>query len=294
MTAPANSGTVGALVDEVYRQFADAPLFYGHGTASAWDEAVYLVLTVTGLADDRSLLDAPVAADYRAQILELTARRIATRSPLAYLLGVCQYAGLSFEVNPAVLIPRSPLGLWLLEQGEVWLPRPPQLIVDLCTGCGCLGIVAAKAYPEAQLLLTDIDPQALTIAQRNVARHGLANRTWVLQADALHAFADRQAIDLMLCNPPYVNAADMASLPSEYRQEPKHALAAGADGLDIIAPMLERLPRLLSKDGLFVGEVGHSAAALTRRFPSLPLTWLDAEAGAEGLFAVQAASLVDA
>lgn len=279
---------VEALIQALSVHFSRAGLFYGHGTESAWDEAVYLVLSVTGLADDQSVLQRDVPAAALARIADIADARIRTRSPLAYLLGACQYAGLTFEVSPAVLVPRSPIGLWLLEQGDAYLERSPGTIVDLCTGCGCLGIVAALAYPQAQLLLSDIDPAALKVARRNVVRHGLQERTWIVQADAVAGFAARQAFDLVLCNPPYVNAADMASLPVEYRREPAHALAAGADGLEIIVPIIERLPELLSPKGLFVGEVGHSAPALGRRFSDLPLAWLESEAGAQGVFAIRA------
>ncbi|MFK7916420.1 MAG: 50S ribosomal protein L3 N(5)-glutamine methyltransferase [Pseudomonadales bacterium] len=278
--------TVGSVIESVAEQFQRAGLFYGHGTESAWDEAVVLVLTVAQLDDDESILQETLPPGALARIAELAATRVQSRSPLPYLLGECHYAGLVFEVSPAVLVPRSPIGLWLLEQGDAYLRQAPATIVDLCCGCGCLGIVAALAYPDARLLLSDIDPDALAVARRNVVRHGLQERTWIVQADAVTAFAARRSFDLVLCNPPYVNATDMASLPAEYRREPQHALAAGVDGLSIIVPIIEQLPQLLSPGGLFVGEVGHSAAALGRRFADLPLTWLEAEAGAQGLFAL--------
>lgn len=275
------------MIKAVSEDFERAGLFYGHGTDSAWDEAVYLVLTVAQLPDDAAVLQQTLPEPVRARVAELAAARVQTRSPLPYLLGECRYAGLQFAVSSAVLVPRSPMGLWLLEQGDQYLSAPPATIVDLCTGCGCLGIVAALAYPHAQLLLSDIDPAALALARSNVARHGLEERTWIVQADAVTAFAEQRAFDLVLCNPPYVNAADMATLPLEYQQEPQHALAAGPDGLSIIAPIIEQLPGLLAPQGLFVGEVGHSAQALGQRFSDLPLTWLEAESGAEGLFALR-------
>ncbi|MEM1232321.1 MAG: 50S ribosomal protein L3 N(5)-glutamine methyltransferase, partial [Pseudomonadota bacterium] len=256
--------TLQAVLEATAARLDDAGLFYGHGTDNPWDEAVALVLAVTQAPDDAAALERPVTAAALAQIEALVDRRIRERIPLAYLLGEWSYLGLPFYVAPEVLIPRSPMGHWLAAHGSQWLPRSPRRIVDLCTGSGCLGIVAALAFPEAELILTDLDLKALAVAGRNVRRHGLAERTTLLCLDGVQGLAPQRAFDLVLCNPPYVNERDMAALPAEYRAEPVHALAAGRDGLAVLQPILDALPGLLAPRGLFLGEVGHSAAALAR------------------------------
>lgn len=278
--------TLEQAVQETAQAFEAGGLFFGHGTANAWDEAVALVLAITGASDDRASLKRSLTAPEAEQIRTLAARRVASREPLAYLLGEWPYLGVPFYVQPGVLIPRSPIAHWLAQHCDSWLPSAPRRVLDLCTGSGCIGIVTALAYPDAQLWLTDLDPAALALAQRNVDRHGLGRRTQLLQMDGATALAPSQSFDLVLCNPPYVNARDMASLPREYQAEPALALAAGAEGLDVMLPVLDALPGLLAPHGLFLGEVGHSAAALRRARPDLPLCWLDDDGADAGLFAV--------
>lgn len=278
--------TVGAAIERVAADLAAGSLVFGHGYDSAWDEAVALVLAVTGLADDRSVLEHPVDAAARARIEALAARRLGERIPLAYLLGHCQFAGYRFEVEPGVVVPRSPLGELVVQQFAPWLRRPPARILDLCCGTGCIGIVAALTFPDAQLDLVDVDPTALALARRNVERHGLAGRAAIHDSDLFAALPAGQW-DLILTNPPYVNAVDMAALPPEYRHEPALGLAGGADGLDLVARMLGELPRRLAPGGLFVCEVGASAADLLRRFPDLPLIWPELADGGEGVFLLE-------
>jgi ribosomal protein L3 glutamine methyltransferase len=278
--------TLEQAVQATAQSFEQAQLYYGHGTASAWDEAVALVLAVTQASDDQASLGRVLTAIEADRIAALAERRIADREPLAYLLGEWPYLGLPFFIERGVLVPRSPIAYWLAQHSDRWIPAPPRRVLDLCTGSGCIGIVTALAYPDAQLWLTDLDPAALALAQRNVARHGLAGRTQLLQMDGVAALAAVQGFDLVLCNPPYVNARDMASLPREYQAEPAFALAAGMDGLDIMLPVLDALPGLLAPHGLFLGEVGHSAAALRRARPELPLHWLDDDGADAGLFAL--------
>ncbi|MGI9325134.1 MAG: 50S ribosomal protein L3 N(5)-glutamine methyltransferase [Pseudomonadales bacterium] len=288
---PTTQPTVGEALEHIAQRFADADLHFGHGTDSAWDEAAYLVLSIAELPDDAAQLQQSLSEAQWQQIAALAQRRVAEKMPLAYLLQRCQYAGHDFRINPGVLIPRSPLGPWLLQHGVAWMPEAPRRILDLCTGSGCLGIIAAHAFPDAIVLMTDRDSTALKLAQENIRDHDLAASTVLLQMDGLSAFATSAQFDLVLCNPPYVNATDMAALPVEYQQEPAQALAAGDDGLAVIAPILDRLPQLLSERGLFLGEVGLSAAALQRRYPDLPFIWLDFEQGGEGVFALTADQL---
>ena len=255
----------------------------GHGTDNAWDEAVRLVLAVTGLPDDTATLDEPLSAADWLRVRELLTRRIDERLPLPYLLGRITFAGLEFEIEPGVVIPRSPIGRLIEQEFAPWLTQPPQRIVDLCCGSGCIGIAAAARFPDSQLTLVDIDEQALDVARRNVRRHGLKGRTRLICSD-LWAEVPAGRFDLVLCNPPYVDAADMRTLPPEFLHEPELGLAGGEDGLAVLRPLLAALPERLAEDGLLVGEVGRSAAALTRAFPELPFVWPDLESGGEGVF----------
>jgi ribosomal protein L3 glutamine methyltransferase len=280
---PPPATTVAALIEQVAARFGDAGLVFGHGTDSAWDEAVALVLGVTGLPDDRAVLDRPVSQSHADQVAQLAQRRIDERTPLPYLLGRCRFAGAEFLIEPGVVIPRSPIGALIESRLSPWLAREPQTILDLCCGSGCIGIVAALAFPNARVDLADIDPRALDLARRNVTLHGLEDRVRLHASDL---FDDLPAgrWDLILSNPPYVDSADMAGLPREYRHEPVRGLAGGPDGLDLVVRMLDALPERLESGGLFVCEVGGSAAALCRRFPRLAFIWPDLPNGGEGVF----------
>jgi ribosomal protein L3 glutamine methyltransferase len=210
---------------------------------------------------------------------------------LAYILGSCRYMGFEFKLEPGVMVPRSPIGYLLFEGLEPWLPPKVARILDLCSGSGCLGIVAAHLFEHAQVTLVELDTQAAALARQNIQLHGLGDRVKVVQADVTEPMAARGRFDLILANPPYVDALDMGTLPAEYQAEPHSGLAAGDDGLSVIGPILQQLPDLLNEGGLFVGEVGASARALAARYPALPFIWLDLPHGGEGVFALEEASL---
>ena len=292
--------TVGRLIERVCARFEASDITYGHGTDNAWDEAVALVLAVTALPDHEDSLAAEVAAEGAEQILAMAERRVETRAPLAHLLGSCRYAGFEFKVDPRVIVPRSPLAFLLGEPIEALVRGDIRRVLDLCCGSGCLGIVAAHTYPDAEVTYIDLDPAAVALTEANLASHGLAARAHVMRADILaadtaRAFAEAP-FDLILANPPYVDAADMAALPAEYRAEPELALAAGEDGLDVMGPVLERLSEWLTPEGLFLGEVGASEAALRRRYGRWPFIWPDEETmariGGEGVFMLRSQDLV--
>jgi ribosomal protein L3 glutamine methyltransferase len=275
--------TVGDVIHQLAERFTAAGLVFGHGTDNAWDEAVALVLGVTGYPDDRSVLDRQLVAAHLHRLEALASRRIDERIPLAYLLGRCRFAGHEFLVEPGIVIPRSPIGALVGSRFSPWLAREPQRILDLCTGTGCIGIVAAHAFPKAHVDLVDVDPQALDLALRNVSAHGLDHRVSVIESNLFAALPPARW-DVILSNPPYVDAPDMASLPPEYRHEPALGLAGGPDGLDLVARMLGELPDRLEPQGLFVCEVGASAPALARRFPRTPFIWPELPEGGEGVF----------
>lgn len=285
--------TLADAVAEVERRLLAAELAYGHGTDNARDEAAWLVLTAAGLSPVAPNDPAcPLARGQWEAISDLLERRVAERRPLAYLTGSAWFAGLEFEVDERVLIPRSPLAELVLDRFSPWLPdRPVERILELGTGSGCIAIACALAFPEARIDATDIDTGALALARRNAERHDVREQVEFMRADVYEGLPADRRYDLIVSNPPYVDAAAMDALPSEYRHEPAHALAAGRDGLDIAIPLLNGAARHLQADGLVCLEVGHSAAALEARFPSVPFTWLDFEHGGEGVAVVAAPDL---
>ena len=283
--------TVATLIEVVYQQFASSNLHYGHGTDNAWDEAVALVLRVTGALDQESSLEVAASISQAEKCLALADQRVQTRQPLAYVLGWCRYMGFEFEIQPGVVVPRSPIGFLLQEGLSPWLPRRVERIVDLCSGSGSLGIVAAHLFPAAEVTLVELDPVALQVAQRNVLAHKLQDRVTLVAGDVTGPLMLGSAFDLVITNPPYVNAIDMSALPSEFRAEPEAGLAAGEDGLAIINEILAQLPQWLAPAGLFVAEVGASAPALITAHPQLGFIWPDLPLGGEGVFLLEADEL---
>ena len=282
------SATVGGLIETVYQRFDNAPLSYGHGTDNAWDEAVYLVLSVTGHADDEASLQLPVIPADLQHIHSIAGRRIDERAPLAHLLGECQFMGQRFFVEPGVMVPRSPIGYLLGEPLQDWLPQDITRIVDLCAGVGCLGILAAQRYPMSKVTLVELDSKAAALARKNVELHNLGERVEVIQGDACDWLGSETGQwDLILTNPPYVDAADMQALPEEYRHEPELGLAAGEDGLALVDAFLPELAARLKPNGVFLCEVGASAPAMQHKYPDLPIEWLELPEGGEGVFLMQ-------
>ena len=285
MAVSEEEATVGELIEAVYQRFDHATLSYGHGTDNPWDEAVYLVLSVTGYDDDEVSLGLCVTPDQRERIKALAGRRVDERSPLAHLLGECQFMGQRFFVEPGVMVPRSPIGYLLGEPLSAWVAPGITRIVDLCAGVGCLGILAAQRYPMSRVTLVELDPRAAALALKNVALHNLDERVEVIQGDACQWLAGETGQwDLILTNPPYVDAADMQTLPEEYRHEPELGLAAGEDGLALVDAFLPELAARLKPNGVFLCEVGASAPAMQRKYPDLPIHWLKLSEGGEGVF----------
>jgi ribosomal protein L3 glutamine methyltransferase len=290
--------SLGELIQDVAQRFDAAALSYGHGTENAWDEAVYLVLTLTGCADDQQELARRVDVQVQQQVFELAQRRITERSPLAYLLGRCQFMGYEFELQPGVVVPRSPIGYLLEDWPDSLAPYARQdranvrRVIDVCSGSGCLGIIAAHNFPNAQVTLLELDPTAAGIARQNVSHHQLAHRVSVLEGDAQLLLADLEpGWDLIISNPPYVDAADMAALPQEYRHEPTLGLAGGDDGLALVDALLPLVAVQLAGQGLFICEVGASEVAMRTKHASLPLIWPELYDGGEGVFLLEGSAL---
>jgi ribosomal protein L3 glutamine methyltransferase len=277
------------------RKFKRADIFYGHGTREALDESVYLVLRGLGLpfgCPDEDL-DRPLSREQIDRVRALLQQRVDTRKPAAYLLNEAYFCGLSFYVDERVLIPRSPIAE-LIEQGFApWVEEGNvRSVLDLCTGSGCIAIGCALAFPDAAVTGADISPDALAVAAINVGRHDLGGRVRLVQSDLYSGLANER-FDLIVSNPPYVPAGDIAELPAEYAYEPSLALAAGDDGLAIVARMLEEAGEHLSAQGVLVVEVGDREQALAEKFPDVPFTWLEFErgSGADGVFLLDAAIL---
>jgi ribosomal protein L3 glutamine methyltransferase len=274
-------------------RFNQAGLFFGHGTDNALDDALALVLHAVDLdhALPADYLDTRVTAAEAERILGLLSQRIERRVPVAYLTGRARFAGLEFEVDENVLIPRSPIAELIEEGFAPWLdPAHVGSVLDLCCGSGCIGIACAYAFPDALVDLADISPAALDVANRNIERHQLEQRVRTLRSDVYQGL-DGERYDLIVSNPPYVSSAEMASLPEEYRHEPGLALEAGEDGMDIVSRILAHGADYLRPAGIMVVEVGASAELLVARYPDVPFLWLDFERGGDGVFLLTAEQL---
>lgn len=273
-------------------EFIAAKLFYGHGTDNAWDEAEQLVLHAINLSPPLGdeWLDARLTLPERKKVVANLARRIQERVPAAYITRQAWFAGLPFVVDERVLVPRSPIGELIQKRFEPWLVNEPAQILDLCTGSGCIGIACAYAFPEACVQLSDISFDALAVAEENIEQHGLAERVFAMQSD-LFENLQGQVFDLIVSNPPYVDAEDMASLPEEYHAEPELGLASGDDGLDFTRRLLTEAVDYLSEQGVLLVEVGNSWPALEAAYPALPFTWIEFERGGHGVFVLNAEDL---
>ncbi len=270
-------------------RFHQEELFFGHGTDNAWDEARLLVLGAVHLpweiAD--SYLDCRLEDEELVHIQQLIARRIEERVPTAYLLGEAWFCGMSFIVDERVLIPRSPIGELIENRFEPWLPAEPARILDLCTGSGCIGIACAEVFPLAEVVLADLSFEALEVANQNIERHGLEDRVYGVQGDGFGGLPN-QRFDLIVSNPPYVDAEDFADMPEEYHHEPELGLACGADGLDLVRRMLAEAADHLNEKGLLIVEVGNSQVHVQALYPEVDFAWLEFARGGHGVFMLTA------
>jgi ribosomal protein L3 glutamine methyltransferase len=290
MSALSLSGLIAASAERL----TQAGVAFGHGTQSAFDEAVWLVLWRLGLPLDTDLdevADQAVTPDQQAACAALIEERIATRKPAAYLTQEAWLQGVSFYIDERAIVPRS-LIAEVLADGTIdaWLSDQTKQVLDLCTGNGSLAVLAALAWPEVQVAAADLSTEALAVAAKNVARHGLQSRITLHQGDGLAAVANRR-FDLVLCNPPYVNSGSMAALPPEYRAEPALALAGGSDGMDFIRRLLAALPQHLNDEGVLVLEIGHERAYFEAAFPALEVVWLSTSAGDDQVLLITAEAL---
>lgn len=270
-------------------RFHGEDLFYGHGTDNAWDEARQLVLGAVHLpweiAD--SYLDCNLEEDEIVGIQLLLKRRIEERVPAAYLLGEAWFCGMSFIVDPRVLVPRSPIGELIENRFAPWLANEPARILDLCTGSGCIGIACADVFPQAEVALADLSFEALEVANQNIERHGVEERVYTVQGDGFDGLPG-QRFDLIVSNPPYVDAEDFADMPAEYQHEPELGLACGDDGLNLVRRMLAQAADHLTEKGLLIVEVGNSQVHVEALYPEVDFAWLEFQRGGHGVFMLTA------
>jgi ribosomal protein L3 glutamine methyltransferase len=279
--------TLRDLLRYAVSRFNAAGLFFGHGSDNAWDEAVYLLLHSLHLPLDRlePFLDARLLPEERQAVLNVIERRAGERVPAAYLTQEAWLGEHRFYVDERVIVPRSFIAELLQEQLAPWCDDPDGVhsVLDLCTGSGCLAILAALYFPEAQVDAVDLSTAALAVAERNVDDYELSEHIRLVRSD-LFANLGKARYDLIISNPPYVNAESVAALPAEYRHEPEMALGSGEDGLDITRIILATAKQHLNPGGLLVVEIGHNREALEAAYPNLPFTWLETSAGDQFVF----------
>lgn len=284
--------TMRDLVRWAVSNFNRAELSFAQGMPSALDEAVYLCLAALNLPPDfpEQYLDCRLTLDERLAVLDYYQQRL-EKKPAAYITHEVWFAGLSFYVDERVLIPRSPIAELIHDQFAPWVdPEDVHSVLDLCTGSGCIAIACALAFENAAVVASDISEDALAVAEKNRARHGLESSLQLVQSD-LFENIPAQTFDLIVSNPPYVSKAEVEALPEEFGAEPSLGLLAGDQGLDIVIRLLQSARRFLSDDGVLIVEVGYSHDVLQQHFPEVPFFWLDFEHGGEGVFLLTASQL---
>ncbi len=279
--------TLRAVLREAVTQFSRAGLAFGHGTQNARDEAVYLILHTLKLplGELDSVLGRQLSPRELEAVRAILRRRVRERTPAAYLTHEAWLGDFRFYVDERAIVPRSFIAELLRDGLAPWIAdaRRVRRVLDLCTGSGCLAVLAAHAFARAQVDAADLSAAALQVARRNVKDYALGKRVRLIKTDLFERLA-RRRYDLILSNPPYVNAAAMRALPREYRHEPRMALAGGRDGLGLVHRMLAQAAAHLNPGGLLVVEIGHNRAALEKAYPRLPFIWLETSAGDDYLF----------
>jgi ribosomal protein L3 glutamine methyltransferase len=287
--------TLRDLLRYAVSRFTQAELAFGHGTATAYDEAAYLLLHTLHLPIDTldPFLDARLLPDEIERVISVINRRAGERVPASYITNEAWMHGHRFYVDERVIVPRSFVGE-LLEDGlQPWVNHPEAVtdVLELCTGSGCLAILAAETFPSAQIDAVDISPDALAVAKINVADYGLEDRLALHLGDLYAPLPSGKRFEVILTNPPYVNEGSMQVLPAEYRHEPRLALAGGDDGMDVVRRIISGAREHLTDDGVLVVEIGNERPFVEAAFPDLPMTWLATSAGDDMVFLVHAADL---
>ena len=274
-------------------QFVQAGLSYSHGMSSPLDESVYLVLRTLNLPVDTPDVywNSKLTTTEKMSVLNTLFQRIDKKIPAAYITKEGWFAGLQFYVDERVLVPRSPIAELVESQFTPWVnPDEVETVLDLCTGSGCIGIACAYAFPMAQVDLADISKDALDVSTINVEKHEAEHRVSVIQSDLFEGLSGKQ-YDIIVSNPPYVDAEDISDMAEEFQHEPELGLSSGKEGLDCTRKILEQASQYLSDEGILVLEVGNSQYALAEEYPDLPFQWVDFERGGDGVFVLTKAQL---
>ena len=273
-------------------RFEASDVFYGHGTDNAYDEAVWLIMSALHLPMDTldNFLDARLTTTERTKLASFIEQRITKHTPTAYLVKEAWLQGLKFYVDERVLIPRSFIAELLNTDLSPWIEFPEMVesAADICTGSGCLGVLLASVFPNAAIDVIDISQDAIDVANINIANYGLADQITAIKSDMFNALRDENNVckkyDVIISNPPYVDAPSMAALPAEYQNEPQLALGSGLAGLDHTHTILREAANYLSDDGILIVEIGHNREALEAAYPNIVFTWLEVSSGNEFVF----------
>jgi ribosomal protein L3 glutamine methyltransferase len=288
--------TIADMLRWAVSRFNDANIYYGHGTDNAWDEAIALVFDALHLPEEigQQVILSNLTSSEKHKIVELIIRRVRERLPVPYLTNKANFAGLEFYVDERVLVPRSPIAEMINYKFSPWLyNKPVNRIMDLCTGSACIAIACAYAFEDAEVDALDISEDALEVAQINVESLGVLERVFPIQSDLFSAIPKGPHYDLIVSNPPYVDAEDIGDMPQEYHHEPAIGLASGNDGLDLTKRILANAADYLTETGLLVVEVGNSMVHLIEQYPNMPFTWVDFEFGGDGVFVLTRDQLVE-
>ncbi|QFU22149.1 50S ribosomal protein L3 N(5)-glutamine methyltransferase [Shewanella eurypsychrophilus] len=288
--------TIGDMLRWGVSRFNDADIYYGHGTDNAWDEVIALVFHALHLPEEigQQVINSNLTSSEKHKIVELIIRRVRERLPVPYLTNKAFFAGLEFFVDERVLVPRSPIAEMIANRFSPWLyNKPVNRILDLCTGSACIAIACAYEFEEAEVDALDISSDALDVAQINIENLGVMSRVFPIESDIFSAIPKGPHYDLIVSNPPYVDAEDIDDMPDEYQHEPAIGLASGRDGLDLTKRILANAADYLTEDGLLVVEVGNSMVQLTEQFPDVPFTWVSFENGGDGVFVLTRDQLVE-
>jgi len=293
---PLQSLTVNQCIDQIAQKLVAANLHYGHGAIDAQSEALWLVSKQIHLSPSEALdhLEDVITIEQATKALAITDERISTRKPLAYILGEAWLMGVPFFCSEQSIVPRSWIAELIVDGSlEPWLPAGGKAL-DLCTGNGSLAILLALSCPDVHVNACDISMPALSLAARNIERHGLSSQVELLDGDLWNALPEPNEdnlFDLIICNPPYVNASSMNALPEEYQAEPTLALAGGEDGMDLIKRIIAHAPEYLSERGAILIEIGNEYENFKKVFPQIPVIWMEVSAGEEQVLLIQAEDL---
>ena len=276
-------------------RFEDSDIFYGHGTDNAYDEAVWLIMSGLQLPMDtlNNFLDARITTDERIKLASFIEQRITKHTPTAYLLKEAWLQGLKFYVDERVLIPRSFIAELLADDLSTWIEFPEMVesAADICTGSGCLGILLASVFPNAEIDVIDISQDAIDVANINIANYSLQEQVTAIKSDMFTGLKGKK-YDLIISNPPYVDAPSMAALPQEYQNEPQLALGSGVAGLDHTHTIMREAGNYLNDDGILIVEIGHNREALESAYPNIIFNWLDVSSGNEFVFLLTKSQLI--